>query len=259
MPGWKARCTVADPATATDWKRRLIRGRGQWDGPIPAWLAEAWQAFERNVGDPAYPCFFGSQALRADAIHYSFVEHGGPTHLPETLRHFLHACRDHPLANFAVFFEPVRDLSHADAAARFWDTLVMLQAHDSDQAGEFAGADPDTPLWEFAFAGVQMFVVGASPTYRNRASRNLGAAMVMLFQPRDVFDIGNLGKNSGEQARTLIRKRLFAWDGVAHHPALGTYGDPDNREWKQYFLPDGNEEPAGRCPLRSHLREGAES
>jgi FPC/CPF motif-containing protein YcgG len=250
---------VLDPIPATHWQKRLIRGNRHWDGPIPGWLAEAWQAFERNVSDTAYPCFFGTQALRANAIHYSFVDGGDAAHLPETLHHFLHACRDHPLANFAVFFEPVPGLDHEDAGQRFWDVLALLHAHDPDPADDPAAEDPDNPLWEFAFSGVQMFVVGASPTYRNRASRNLGAATMMLFQPRDVFDIGNLGKDSGDQARRLIRKRLLAWDGMPHHPALGTYGDSENREWKQYFLPDDNEATVGRCPLHRRLPEGAGS
>lgn len=240
-------------AHESGWQARLIRGTRIWDRPVPPWLEQAWRDLERNLGDPGYPCFFGRQATRAGALHYTFIEHGGDAHLPETLRHFLRNCREHPLSNLAVFFEPRPDLDHEGAAERFWDTLAMLQLDDREKAGCVAMGDPDTALWEFSFAGIEMFVIGASPTYRNRASRNLGEAMVMLFQPRDVFDIGNLGKDSGEQARKLIRQRLVAWDGMAHHPSLGIYGDPHNREWKQYFLPDENEEPTSRCPLHDRL------
>jgi FPC/CPF motif-containing protein YcgG len=248
---------LVDSSPRRDWKARLIRGAQIWDRAVPQWVTDARQTFEQNVGDPAYPCFFGGQALREGAIHYSFVDQGDHAHLPETLRYFLRECRDHPLANFAVFFGPVPGLTHDGARAHFWATLERLQHRDTDPGALGGIGDPDTPLWEFTFAGVQMFVVGASPTYSRRRSRNLGSSMVMLFQPRDVFDIDNVGKDAGNQARTLIRRRLRAWDGIAHHPALGTYGDPGNREWMQYFLPDDNEAPGGICPL--HNRVAAET
>src|SRR5690606_34318862 len=53
----------------------------------------------------------------------------------------------------------------------------------------------------------------------------------------------------GAEARSVVRKRLLAWDGQPVHPDLGVYGDTDNREWKQYFLADGNDPEAGRCPF----------
>jgi len=52
----------------------------------------------------------------------------------------------------------------------------------------------------------------------------------------------------------------MAWDGgVEAHPDLGVFGDPDNREWKQYFLPDSDEAVTGAClvntvVLRADLR-----
>jgi hypothetical protein len=210
---------------------------------------QAWDNFQENLGDRRYPCFFGGQAYRANAIHHSFVTASGPRHLPQTLRHFLHACRDHPLANLAVFFEPSDD-THAESSARFWSVLQMLQDADAGAECTAGTMDPDTPLWEFTFAGVQMFVVGISPTYRNRRSRNLGQCMIMLFQPRSVFEASDVSTEVNDRARTAIRERLRQWDGMPHHAALGVYGDPENREWQQYFLPDDNEAPPGICPLR---------
>jgi len=31
---------------------------------------------------------------------------------------------------------------------------------------------------------------------------------------------------------------------------VGAYGDPANREWRQYFLPDDNDISEPRCPFR---------
>lgn len=221
---------------------------------VPDWLVRAWGEFRSNLADPEYPCFFGGQALRANAIHHSYVEAEGSDHLPHILRHFLHTRRDHPLANLAIFFEPLPEEGHSATFARFWSTLTMLQEADADATWEEREADPDEPLWEFTFSGVQMFVVGISPSYRNRRSRNLGDCMIMLFQPRDVFDVSDSGPDAGSRARALIRKRLRLWDGIGHHVALGVYGDADNREWAQYFLPDDNHSPVGVCPMRRLAR-----
>jgi hypothetical protein len=239
-----------------DWCRRLILRPNDDAAAIPPWLVQAWDDFRENLGDPRYPCFFGGQAYQANAIHHSFVAASDSRHLPQTLRHFLHACRDHPLANLAVFFEPSDD-THAESFARFWSILQMLQDADADGGCSAGAMDPDTPLWEFTFAGVQMFVVGFSPTYRNRRSRSLGQCMIMLFQPRSVFEASGVSTEATDRARTVIRERLRRWDGIPHHPALGVYGDSGSREWQQYFLPDDDEAPLGTCPLRGTVT-GAE-
>jgi hypothetical protein len=78
--------------------------------------------------------------------------------------------------------------------------------------------------------------------------------MVMLFQPRSVFVDAVTKRAIGTQARAEVRRRLLAWDGIPHHPDLGVYGDPENREWKQYFLPDDQEPVKGECPFMARER-----
>lgn len=243
-----------------EWSSRLLLGRNRGGAQVPAWLESAWETFRETVQDRRYPCFFGGHAYRANAIYHSFVSNADAGHLPETLRFFLENCRHHPLANLAVFFEP-SDESHAQCSARFWAQLQAIQ--DADTAfeyteGDIGTEDPDTPMWEFTYCGVQMFVVGFSPTYRRRRSRNIGRCMVMLFQPRSVFGGEGADAEIDDRTRAVIRERILAWDGMAHHPALGSYGDEGNREWKQYFLPDNDDGPIGGCPLKSRLNRGAE-
>jgi FPC/CPF motif-containing protein YcgG len=61
------------------------------------------------------------------------------------------------------------------------------------------------------------------------------------------------------KARQEVRKRLQKWDAITAHPDLGTYGDPENREWKQYFLPDENLAASAACPFLSRKsRRGTE-
>ncbi|MFX8832986.1 YqcI/YcgG family protein, partial [Acinetobacter baumannii] len=71
--------------------------------------------------------------------------------------------------------------------ALFWRVLQHLHDHDPAIDPTAPQHDPDHPDWEFAFAGVQMFVVGCTPSYLRRRSRNLGRGMIFLVQPRSVF------------------------------------------------------------------------
>jgi FPC/CPF motif-containing protein YcgG len=43
------------------------------------------------------------------------------------------------------------------------------------------------------------------------------------------------------------------------HPDIGFYGDPINREWKQYALPDDNEPEAGICPFHARTKNAHRS
>src|SRR5262249_52924049 len=115
---------------------------------------------------------------------------------------------------------------------------------------EAAKVGPSDPAWEFTAFDTEMFVVGCSPSYANRRSRNLGPGIVMLFQPRRVFVDLVTKKAISAEARDEVRRRLVEWDrGFLHHPDLGVYGDAKNLEWKQYFLDDENEPATGECPF----------
>jgi uncharacterized protein len=96
-----------------------------------------------------------------------------------------------------------------------------------------------------------MFVVGASPTYQHRRSRNLGPGVVLVFQPRALFIDPATSQPIAASVRQRIHKRMMAYDGMAVHPDIGFYGNVGNREWKQYALPDDNEPEAGVCPFQA--------
>jgi hypothetical protein len=110
---------------------------------------------------------------------------------------------------------------------------------------------PDDILWEFAFERCEMFVVGASPTYKHRRSRNLGPGVVLVFQPRFLFIDPATSQPIAASVRQRIHKRMLAYDGMTVHPDIGFYGSAGNREWKQYALPDDNESETGACPFHA--------
>jgi len=231
---------------AGDWTRRIIVGTTLGIESPPTWLRDAYAVFHANVVDEDYPCFFGSQAENRGALYYSYARSEDVGHLPQTLQTFLRACptiqRDRN--NLVLFLEPEPHPTHQQHRQAFWRILRYLRAHDPHPAPQQRQVDPSDPRWEFTFADREFFVVGASPTYYQHRSRNLGPCLLMLFQPREVF-----GSEGDARTRRLIRERAQRWDGTAAHPDLNTYGQPGNREWAQYFISDDNSPATGRCPL----------
>jgi uncharacterized protein len=237
---------------ARSWRRRIILGTSIGDEHPPAWLAEAYVAFHANVAHDDYPCYFGSAAERNGALYYSYANSSTLDHLPTTLHTFIGLCTDisRDKNNLVVFLEPHdQPVTHTEHRALFWDILQYLRDRDPHPPANGAASDPSHPLWEFPFAGHEFFVVGVSPTYQLHRSRNLGPCMMMLFQPREVFQVGATTNAIGEASRQRIRERVQQWDGVSAHPDLNTYGRPDNLEWTQYFISDDNSRETGRCPL----------
>jgi FPC/CPF motif-containing protein YcgG len=246
---------------AGDWKSRIIDGgvTGAAVSP-PAWLERSYATLREQVMHPEYPCFFGTMAERRGEMFYGFVNGKDTRHLARTMQTFaaLASLPQYRRNNIAVFFEPdPQPLTHDRYHDIFWG--VLQQLHDVDRdPGAADQPEPSHEDWEFSFAGVQMFVVCALPSFVKRHSRNLGPGMVLLFQPRSVFVDTITNKVIGRDARHQVRKRLEKWDDVPAHPDLGFYGDPGNLEWKQYFLADENVPACDRCPFLKRRRQAGQ-
>nr|CTQ90771.1 hypothetical protein [Kibdelosporangium sp. MJ126-NF4] len=152
-----------------------------------------------------------------------------------------------------VFFRP-HDETHAIThyRERFWSVLRYLHERDPEPWPAEVPRDGDDPWWEFSFAGCPLFVVCNTPAHRQRRSRH-SPGMLITFQPRWVFEGLEADSPRGAASRRVIRKRLGWFDDVEPSPVLGSYGDADNREWKQYFLPDTNADEGGRCPFQQGI------
>jgi FPC/CPF motif-containing protein YcgG len=238
---------------SSNWRSRVITGRALGTAELPSWAERSYETLRRQVLDDAYPCFFGTQAEKRGEMFYAFVAHGAAHTLVETMTTFAKLARlpAFEMNNMAVFFEPdPAPRSHREYHDLFWKTLQLLHDADTHPHADLE-VDPENPAWEFCYQGIEMFVVCALPSFSRRRSRNLGPGMVLLFQPRSVFIDKITNKAISLKARQQVRKRLAAWDQIGAHPDLGVHGDPDNREWKQYFLPDENLSHAGVCPFSS--------
>ncbi len=239
------------PALSQDWMDRVL-DRGRLGISIEDdWKLEAYEQYKARLRAPEYPCFFGQSGEARGEVLYTFVAEGGLDEFVTNMRQFVSLIEapPHERSSLTAFFEPDPSMTdHRSFVARFWQVLQFLHEHDREPAVDRI---PDEPLWEFSFEGCEMFVVGASPTYQRRRSRNLGPGAVLVFQPRSLFIDPATSEPIAASVRQRIHKRMLAYDGMTVHPDIGFYGNAGNREWKQYALPDDNEPETGTCPFHT--------
>jgi hypothetical protein len=217
------------------------------------WQNDAYMDYRRRVLESSYPCFFGQRAEQMEEIFYAFIPRKDRDSLLLAINAFVEALTTEQFARFSLiaFFETDELSTHSAFSASFWSALQLLA--DADYAPGEALRPTDDPLWEFSFRGIEMFVVGLSESYRLRRSRQIGAGMALIFQPRILFTDPGTGTPISLQVRQAIHRRMQAYDGYTVHPDIGVYGSPDNREWKQYVLPDDNSPTLTSCPF--HVRQ----
>ena len=238
-------------AIPQNWTGRVL-DQGRLGIPVnDRWKLESYEQYKARLRAPEYPCFFGQSGESRGEMLYTFIAQGGLDEFVTNMRQFvsLIAAPPHERSSLVAFCEPDPSITdHVSFVARFWQVLQVLHEHDRNPATE---RTPDHPLWEFAFEGCEMFVVGASPTYQRRRSRNLGPGVVLVFQPRSLFLDPATSQPIAAPVRQRIHKRTLAYDGMSIHPDIGFYGSVGNREWKQYALPDDNQPESGACPFHT--------
>jgi FPC/CPF motif-containing protein YcgG len=215
------------------------------------WKLQAYEQYRAKVSAPDYPCFFGQSGEARGEMLYTFIPQNSLSEMLTGMQQFTSLINspEYMRCSLVAFFQPDPSIiTHASFVNRFWQVLQYLHDHDPNPAAE---RTPAHPLWEFSFQRSEMFVVGTSPTYRLRRSRNLGPGIGLIFQPRSLFIDPTTLQPIAAHVRKSIHKRMLAYDGMPVHPDIGFYGDLSNREWKQYALPDDNEPETGGCPFQT--------
>lgn len=238
-----------------NWADRILDQGKLGITPKDNWKHEAYEQYKTKLRSPDYPCFFGQSGEARGEMLYTFIAGGCLDAFVTNMQRFvsLIGTPHYERCSLIAFFEPDPSITnHASFVARFWQVLQFLHEHDSNPAID---KTPDHPLWEFSFEHTEMFVVGASPTYQRRRSRNLGPGIVLVFQPRSLFIDPATSQPIAADVRRRIHKRMLAYDEMPVHPDIGFYGDSINREWKQYALPDDNEPESGTCPFHTRAHD----
>lgn len=235
------------------WTSRVLNNGVLGITPEGSWELQAYKSYRAKLQAANFPCFFGQTGEIRGEMIYAFISQHFPQRFVRDMQEFvtLLGTAEYERCSLVAFFEPDPKIStHAAFVDRFWEILQMLHKHDSHPA---LTRTPDDPLWEFSFEGCEMFVVGSSPTYKQRRSRNLGPGIVLIFQPRRLFIDPATSQPIAAEVRHRIHKRMLVYDGMPVHPDIGFYGHPSNREWKQYALPDDNSPETGSCPFHTRM------
>ncbi|MEI3606277.1 YqcI/YcgG family protein [Pseudogracilibacillus sp. SE30717A] len=225
---------------------------------VPNWVIEEFHTFDQIVSDKTFPCTFGLAAHKRGELRYSYISQDDWSQLPKALEEFLTLFdkTDRLIRyGFFLFIEPEKEgKSLSYYRDYFWNVLNYL--HEQDQADwpEQIPKDPDHAMWNFSFAGEPFFVFGNTPAYKQRKTRNLGKSLIMGFQPRRIFNGIEGTTEEGKKARETIRKRVEKWDQLPKHPNINHYGDPEHREWKQYFIGDDIKPIKGKCPFSHKVK-----
>lgn len=225
-------------------------------GDLPDWGAPCATELLGTLlsSESPFPCTFAVSAAKKSGLRFGFVEdlHDRRSWevLPGIISSYLEVYRQISReTSLIVLFRPEKETGEVeDYYRKFWDVLQFLHERDPEPWPTDIPEHTDDSRWEFSFGGTPIFVVCNTPAHVRRKSRTNPSFMI-TFQPRWVFE--HLGPETirGEAARRVIRNRLRAFDGGEPSPELGHYGDPENREWRQYFLLDENEAKVPVCPF----------
>lgn len=236
------------------WTSRVLDNGILGVAPEEDWKLRAYETYRTKLSAADFPCFFGQTGEIRGEMLYTFIPQRTPDLFAREMHEFvtLLGTAGYDRSSLVAFCEPDPAITTHDAFVnRFWKLLQMLHEHDAHPDLE---KTPEDALWEFSFEGCEMFVVGSSPTYKQRRSRNLGAGVVLIFQPRHLFIDPATSQPIAAEVRHRIHHRMLAYDEMSVHPDIGFYGQPANREWKQYALPDDNSPESGQCPFHTRTQ-----
>ncbi|WP_166462860.1 YqcI/YcgG family protein [Amycolatopsis acidicola] len=227
-------------------------------GDVPEWGRDCLDELVSTLlsRESPFPCTFAVAAAKKNSLRFGFVDDLDDEAawkpliriLATYLSEYQQLSRD---TSLAVFFPPDKEIrSLEEYNAKFWSVLQYLHDNDPGRWPAELPAHPEHPMWEFAFGDTEIFVVCNTPAHGTRHSR-FASGFLITFQPRWVFEGLEPGSARGTAARRVIRKRLRAFDGMEPSRYLGDYGDEQNREWRQYFLPDTNDTEMPACPFHN--------
>jgi len=233
-------------------------------GELTGWEQAAYREFHAKVADVAFPCTFGSIALRKGDVLFGFLETPDEAvildGLVALLTEYAGFIRQQPIVKasmmpLAVLILPPTGLgSVEDYFSNSWRLLQAVHERDRAPWPDRIPMDPDDPRWSFCFGGVPFFINFKTPFHSRRRSRRAGHSYLWLVQARDGFDTVAGDSPQGRNARRIIREKLAAYDVIPIYSELAHYGSAANREWKQYFVPETESPISEVCPFRVHSK-----
>lgn len=212
---------------------------------FPAWFSKAKQILSDVITNPSYPCYFGSQTEKAGVNSFTFLNRDLDDEnidgLAVTLSNYISHASIGPNQRSLILFvgPPVDDPNLIDDCNLLWSILEKVSSIDTHPWPSSVPISANDPDWQWCFGGKKWFILGCSPAYKHRRSRNLGPCLTIVFQLSERVFINLSGdSNEGMKAKKNVRKRLKLYDSSTIHPHIGSDSKSSKYKWRQYFLPD---------------------
>lgn len=121
-----------------------------------------------------------------------------------------------------VLFEPVATLATTDQFKKILiEAMQYLLDEDRRPWPSHVSKDPAHRTWTMCFHGCELFVNISHPAHVLRRSRNMGAGLAFVINPRKIFDIAAPANQQGSAITTRIRQNIDIYDGATHSGLLG--------------------------------------
>lgn len=230
---------------------------------LETWQRDAYHHFKGKMTDRThpFPCIPAVMGYTLGHLRYGFA---GSPDSPDTTRELAQLLKEYTLnyksfgkyTSLIIFFktpkEKMQNWTVEDYYEIFWRQLAHLSSLDERVWPEHIPIDPNHPLWEFCFHETSYFMYCATPEHENRKSRNFPVYMLAITPRSVLIDFLSQAKQA-ENVKKKIRHRLEKYDKLPIHPDLNTYGNNDNFEWKQYYLPD-EQKQYSQCPFKKYRK-----
>jgi uncharacterized protein len=222
---------------------------------LPVWWSEVLDEYRTIIGSKEFPCFFAPIALKKDLLLFGFADSASREHDLRRIRYTILAYLDRvrgrtdleaDMTVLNIFIKPGDAPATSGEYHEQTETILRyLHMTDPSYWPEAVPTDQDNTKWSFCLDDVPMFVNVSHPAHEKRASRNVGSALTLVVQPREVFDRIANAKNRSE-----IRRRLEQFDSVPPSGWLDSYGSSQAREGMQYDLSDDSDGPFTTWDIR---------
>lgn len=223
--------------------------------PEGTWQRSAYDNYVSVLLDEelVFPCIYATKGFKSDDQVYVFIDSddlSNPRHirtLADGLADYLPKARSLGPNTSLVLLAKETDTprSMEEYNSSFWKLLDGLAKLDKKAWPSEIPQTIDHEKWCFCFAGEPFFTVIQTPAHQQRRTRYANG-LTMVFQPKWIFDI--LFSTDAKRAAALskVRALVAKYDPIPVSPDLKNYGDPDSREFEQYFLLDEN--VSAKCP-----------
>lgn len=222
---------------------------------LPTWVSDSYSAFVAIINQPEYPCFYASLAERRGMIQYSIaLSLKNLDSFKNTLEAIdLYFSRvdalaqrgieDELLSTLVIFLPPASEpLELQEYAEQAWNFLNTLVSIDEVPWPTNIPMNPQEKGWSYVLRGRPIFVNVSTPAHCNRRSRNLGPGMILIINPRDLFE--RVIDRWGPEPRLNIYERQRQYDNLPPYPPHLASRDESNSgdELLLYLSPDNNEQ-----------------